>query len=92
MSTATSAICRLAQTTVWVGLPWQRKNPLTSSGITTPTARALAILTPKRPFGIKMTGVLGEHQDQILDILVRQRKAVIIKPEGTSDAEIKVKG
>jgi poly(beta-D-mannuronate) C5 epimerase len=39
------------------------------------------LLAPSKQAGIQMTGVLGRHQAEILDILVRQRKAVLIEPD-----------
>jgi len=43
---------------------------------------------PRRDLGIKFTGVLGLYQQQVLDLLVRQKLAVVIKPSGlkVSDA------
>jgi len=38
------------------------------------------LLAPRREFGIKFTGILGRHQDQVLDLLVRQRQPVVIRP------------
>jgi len=38
------------------------------------------LLAPRREFGIKFTGILGRHQDQVLDLLVRQRLPVVIRP------------
>lgn len=35
---------------------------------------------PRRELGIKFSGVLGAYQDQVLDLLVRQRKPVAIRP------------
>ncbi len=35
---------------------------------------------PRRGLGINFTGVLGTHQEKVLDILVRQRLPVVIKP------------
>lgn len=40
------------------------------------------LLAPRREFGIKFTGVLGRYQDQVLDLLVRQRLPVVIHPAG----------
>ena len=37
---------------------------------------------PQRELGIKFTGILGKHQQEVLDILMRQKKAVIIRPAG----------
>ncbi|WP_166365049.1 mannuronan 5-epimerase AlgG [Pseudomonas akapageensis] len=36
---------------------------------------------PSNPNGISFSGVLGEHEDEILDLMVRQRKAVLINPD-----------
>jgi poly(beta-D-mannuronate) C5 epimerase len=42
------------------------------------------LLAPSKKVGIQMTGVLGRHQLEILDIMVRQRKAALIEPaDGT---------
>jgi poly(beta-D-mannuronate) C5 epimerase len=35
---------------------------------------------PRRELGIKFSGVLGAYQDKVLDILVRQRLPVVIRP------------
>lgn len=35
---------------------------------------------PRRALGIDFTGVLGAHQEQVLDILVRQKLPVVVKP------------
>lgn len=40
----------------------------------------VAMLGPTKSSGISFNGVLGEKQDQILDLLVRQQKAVLIDP------------
>lgn len=36
--------------------------------------------SPRRELGIKFSGVLGDYQDQVLDLLVRQRLPVVIHP------------
>lgn len=38
------------------------------------------LLEPRRALGIDLTGVLGRHQEKVLDILVRQRLPVVVKP------------
>jgi poly(beta-D-mannuronate) C5 epimerase len=38
------------------------------------------LLAPSKKVGIQMTGVLGRHQLEILDIMVRQRMAALIEP------------
>jgi len=40
----------------------------------------VAMLAPTKSNGISLNGVLGERQDEILDLLVRQQKAVLIDP------------
>ncbi len=40
----------------------------------------VAMLGPTKSSGISFNGVLGEKQDQILDLLVRQQRAVLIDP------------
>ncbi|WP_426152068.1 mannuronan 5-epimerase AlgG [Pseudomonas sp. DC3000-4b1] len=40
----------------------------------------VAMLAPAKQGGISFTGILGEHQTEILDLLVRQQKAVLIDP------------
>jgi len=35
---------------------------------------------PRREMGIKFAGVLGENQEKVLDILLRQKQAVMVKP------------
>ncbi|WP_051361795.1 mannuronan 5-epimerase AlgG [Solimonas soli] len=37
---------------------------------------------PQRQLGLKFTGILGKHQEEVLDILMRQKKAVILRPAG----------
>lgn len=39
---------------------------------------------PARDLGIKFTGILGVHQDEVLNILMRQKKAVVVKPAGST--------
>lgn len=39
---------------------------------------------PRRELGIHFTGVLGENQEKVLDIMVRQRLPVVLKPEALS--------
>ncbi|MGA0586520.1 mannuronan 5-epimerase AlgG [Dyella sp. KRB-257] len=38
------------------------------------------LLEPRRALGIDLSGVLGRHQEKVLDILVRQRLPVVVKP------------
>jgi poly(beta-D-mannuronate) C5 epimerase len=38
------------------------------------------LLAPAKKAGIQMTGILGEYQQQILDIMIKRRGAVIIEP------------
>jgi poly(beta-D-mannuronate) C5 epimerase len=38
---------------------------------------------PARDLGIKFTGILGTHQDEVLNILMRQKKAVVVRPAGS---------
>ena len=38
------------------------------------------LLAPTKRAGIQLAGVLGQHQQEILDILVRRRGAVIVEP------------
>ena len=40
----------------------------------------VSMLAPSKTSGISFTGILGERQDEILDLLVRQQKAVLIDP------------
>lgn len=40
----------------------------------------VSMLAPSKNSGISFNGVLGERQDEILDLLVRQQKAVLIDP------------
>ena len=42
---------------------------------------------PARDLGIKFTGVLGHYQEQVLDILVRRKLPVVIKPATGSATE-----
>jgi poly(beta-D-mannuronate) C5 epimerase len=38
------------------------------------------MLAPTKSSGISFNGILGERQDEILDLMVRQQKAVLIDP------------
>ena len=40
----------------------------------------VSMLAPTKSSGISFNGILGERQDEILDLLVRQQKAVLIDP------------
>ncbi|MEA1130526.1 hypothetical protein, partial [Klebsiella pneumoniae] len=40
----------------------------------------VAMLAPTKSSGISFNGVLGDRQEEILDLLVRQQKAVLIDP------------
>lgn len=40
----------------------------------------VSMLAPTKSSGISFSGILGERQDEILDLLVRQQKAVLIDP------------
>ncbi|KAF1029647.1 MAG: Mannuronan C5-epimerase [Pseudomonas sp.] len=40
----------------------------------------VSMLAPTKSSGISLAGVLGERQNEILDLLVRQQKAVLIDP------------
>jgi poly(beta-D-mannuronate) C5 epimerase len=40
----------------------------------------VAMLAPAKNSGISFAGILGQRQDEILDLLVRQKKAVLIDP------------
>lgn len=40
----------------------------------------VSMLAPSKTTGISFNGVLGDRQDEILDLLVRQQKAVLIDP------------
>ena len=40
----------------------------------------VSMLAPRKASGISLNGILGERQDEILDLLVRQQKAVLIDP------------
>ncbi|MBO3274853.1 mannuronan 5-epimerase AlgG [Pseudomonas schmalbachii] len=40
----------------------------------------VAMLAPTKSSGISLPGILGEKQDEILDLLVRQQRAVLIDP------------
>ena len=40
----------------------------------------VSMLMPRKSSGITLNGVLGDRQDEILDLLVRQQKAVLIDP------------
>ncbi|AOE86347.1 mannuronan 5-epimerase AlgG [Pseudomonas sp. TCU-HL1] len=43
----------------------------------------LSILAPQKSSGISFSGLLGERQGEIMDILLRQRRAVLIEPAGS---------
>lgn len=40
----------------------------------------VALLAPRKTSGISFAGILGDKQDEILDLMVRQQKAVLIDP------------
>ena len=40
----------------------------------------VSMLAPSKSSGISFNGILGERQGEILDLLVRQQKAVLIDP------------
>jgi poly(beta-D-mannuronate) C5 epimerase len=40
----------------------------------------VSMLAPTKANGITFNGILGERQDEILDLLIRQKKAVLIDP------------
>jgi poly(beta-D-mannuronate) C5 epimerase len=40
----------------------------------------VSMLAPTKTSGISFSGILGDRQDEILDLLVRQQKAVLIDP------------
>jgi poly(beta-D-mannuronate) C5 epimerase len=40
----------------------------------------VSMLAPTKASGITFNGILGERQDEILDLMVRQKKAVLIDP------------
>lgn len=42
---------------------------------------------PRRELGIKFTGILGEYQEKLLDILVRRRLAAVIRPADLKNAQ-----
>ena len=42
---------------------------------------------PARDLGIRLTGVLGQYQEQVLDILVRKKLPVVIRPAGGAATE-----
>lgn len=39
------------------------------------------LIAPANSTGIEMSGVLGEHLPRVLDLMIRQRKAVVIEPD-----------
>jgi poly(beta-D-mannuronate) C5 epimerase len=43
----------------------------------------LTILAPQKASGISFSGLLGERQGEIMDILLRQQQAVLIEPVGS---------
>ena len=47
---------------------------------------------PARDLGIRFTGVLGQYQEQVLDILVRRKLPVVIRPAGGSATETATRG
>lgn len=46
------------------------------------------LLAPTKKNGIQLAGVLGRHQQQILDILIRQRGAVVVEPSMGDGREV----
>ena len=39
---------------------------------------------PQRDLGFKFTGVLGEYQEEVLELLLRHKEAVVIRPAQVS--------
>lgn len=44
----------------------------------------IELLSPNNKTGIKFSGVLGQFQEQILDVLIRQKRAALIEPVSKS--------
>lgn len=44
----------------------------------------IELLTPNHKSGIKFSGILGQFQEQILDVLIRQKRAALIEPVSKS--------
>jgi len=39
------------------------------------------MFAPANATGVEMSGVLGEHLPEVLDVMIRQRQAVVIEPD-----------
>jgi poly(beta-D-mannuronate) C5 epimerase len=40
----------------------------------------VSMLAPTKSSGISLSGILGDRQEEIFDLLIRQKKAVLIDP------------
>jgi poly(beta-D-mannuronate) C5 epimerase len=61
-------------------------NPSGPIGVDSPLSLELykvEMLAPAKASGLSLPGVLGKHQEQILDMLIRQQQAVLIDPVET---------
>ena len=45
------------------------------------------LLAPTHEHGLKFTGVLGDYQEEVLDLLVRRRRPVVIEPASGAGRE-----
>jgi len=61
-------------------LIFNRSGPVTLDRPLSAELYNVELLAPVRRAGMQMTGVLGDHQSQVLDILVRQKRAVVVEP------------
>ncbi|WP_442112279.1 mannuronan 5-epimerase AlgG [Pseudomonas sp. NUPR-001] len=57
-----------------------RSGPLSIDSPLSVELYRVSMLAPSKASGISFSGVLGERQDEILDLMVRQQKAVLIDP------------
>ncbi|GHT85752.1 poly(beta-D-mannuronate) C5 epimerase [Betaproteobacteria bacterium] len=77
---------KLSITVVGGQLVSNGSGPLSIRSADSVVLHRVEMLQPKKSSGISLGGVLGERQEEILDLLVRQRKAVRIAPRGNLPA------
>jgi poly(beta-D-mannuronate) C5 epimerase len=72
---------KLSITVVGGQLVGNGSSPLTIRSADSVVLHRVEMLQPKKSSGISFSGVLGEYQEEILNLLVRQHKAVRIAPQ-----------
>jgi poly(beta-D-mannuronate) C5 epimerase len=63
-----------------VTLPPNGSSPLSIDSPLSVELYRVDMLAPSKSTGISFAGILGERQDEILDMLVRRKLAVLIDP------------